>query len=524
MSSSLQLTDRPLNKKLYAELKAIGGAMGLDINVKKDLLVRSIQRHIQANPNIADDPNFLPLFAHRSTPKASAKTSAGKAVEDEGEALKPEQAATGANKTLIAHRHSVQPPAQFKRLALSERKPSKLGGDGSDSGDETSTADEAPPRGDASSPKPQAVVQVNFLDEHNPGVTLRQVVVDDFPVVISTSGDGTKKYSASLSDLLPAAIKNDSPIKERGGRMYRPNIRNDPGHHHIGKIDALLGGTSSALQPRAMNEYALRPSEEGTFFCDLYWDAPAPVNTVAPPGPVDRLVFTGAGSDVPLDIAVDRARHNPFHKDAAPGLLESFTKWLHAQIQAAVPDIPDFNEPWPTCTFAGQMLDRYLLQEAIFKFLSTKKWARAKGFKIPDASESYGGVTFKNDFLLNTFKLGGTTTSDLTKWFSPEFLQYAPKVQAWVESNGVTNDSRFRKLKSARFKDYLSDRRDNKGATSSRKKARRRRSSSSSPDPRPSRKHKSSGLSEDEEGNYHRSSNKKGKARMTSVNLDGSGE
>ncbi|KAJ7029185.1 hypothetical protein C8F04DRAFT_1265243 [Mycena alexandri] len=69
--------------------------------------------------------------------------------------------------------------------------------------------------------KSSGVVQVNFLDEHNHGVTLRQVVMDDFPVVISTSNDGTKKYSASLSDLLPAAIKNDSPIKERGGRMYR---------------------------------------------------------------------------------------------------------------------------------------------------------------------------------------------------------------------------------------------------------------------------------------------------------------
>jgi hypothetical protein len=115
------------------------------------------------------------------------------------------------------------------------------------------------------------------------------VIVDNFPVQLSTTVNGSKKYSALLSKLIPAVIKNDSPIKgdcdsnpilclideislERNGRLYRPNIRDDPQHHHLGKIDALLDGSASALKVNAMNEYTLRTSDEGTFECDIFWD------------------------------------------------------------------------------------------------------------------------------------------------------------------------------------------------------------------------------------------------------------
>jgi hypothetical protein len=115
------------------------------------------------------------------------------------------------------------------------------------------------------------------------------VIVDDFPVRFSTTANGGKKYSALLSKLIPAAIQNDSPIKgscdfnpvsclideislERNGRLYRPNIRDDPQHLHLGKIDALLDGSASALKANALNEYTLRKSEKGTFECDIFWD------------------------------------------------------------------------------------------------------------------------------------------------------------------------------------------------------------------------------------------------------------
>jgi hypothetical protein len=132
------------------------------------------------------------------------------------------------------------------------------------------------------------VVKVNFFDQSNHSAAPRQVLVDDFPIDVAVSGDGTKKFITLLSDLIPAAIQNDSPIKgmssvmdrcilitfflERGGRLYRPNVRDEVSHHHIGKIDAVLSGTAKPLFTRLLDEYVLRPADDGGFVCDVFWD------------------------------------------------------------------------------------------------------------------------------------------------------------------------------------------------------------------------------------------------------------
>ncbi|KAJ6450131.1 hypothetical protein C8R47DRAFT_1204725 [Mycena vitilis] len=91
---------------------------------------------------------------------------------------------------------------------------------------------------------------------------------------VLTAADGTTQYTTSLSKLLPVAFQNDSPIKERGGRIYRPNIRGDAGHHHIGKIDAIVQGECRTLSIGEVDEYILRPAPGGDLFCDVFWDPP----------------------------------------------------------------------------------------------------------------------------------------------------------------------------------------------------------------------------------------------------------
>jgi hypothetical protein len=58
----------------------------------------------------------------------------------------------------------------------------------------------------------------------------------------------------------------------RGGRLYRPNIRGEPAHHHLGRIDALLVGEARALGVGAVNEYKLSSFDSDTLVCDLFWD------------------------------------------------------------------------------------------------------------------------------------------------------------------------------------------------------------------------------------------------------------
>ncbi|KAF7348952.1 hypothetical protein MVEN_01415900 [Mycena venus] len=223
------------------------------------------------------------------------------AAEEEVEATKPQPAATGANRTLLAKSAKTDPPPLFAKLLSGGHRHTT---ESEHENGECSfgflyrlasvTFPEAlirarkaipTPRNVFATPEPKikgetvdinqrmkGIVHVNFYDKLDHKKSLRQVIVDDFPVQFSTTANGSKKYSALLSQLIPAAIRNDSPIKERSGRLYRPNIRDDPQHHHLSKIDALLDGSASALKVNAMNEYILRTSDEGTFECDIFWD------------------------------------------------------------------------------------------------------------------------------------------------------------------------------------------------------------------------------------------------------------
>jgi hypothetical protein len=70
-------------------------AMKLDATLKKDLLLRAIQRHMMDHSELADDPCLVSLFSHRSIVKNGPKTSPLKAAEEEIESSKPQPAATG---------------------------------------------------------------------------------------------------------------------------------------------------------------------------------------------------------------------------------------------------------------------------------------------------------------------------------------------------------------------------------------------------------------------------------------------
>ncbi|KAJ6546295.1 hypothetical protein DFH09DRAFT_1507844 [Mycena vulgaris] len=300
-----------------------------------------------------------------------------------------------------------------------------------------------------------------------------------------------------------------------------------------------------------MNEYTLRTSDEATFECDIFWDQltggaiasqtegheghtknPKEHERAGAAGLKDEKmdgpkVFTGAGSDIPLDIANDRAAHDPMHKNTSAAQRERFAQFVHGKIQEAVPGIPDFQEEWARCNYAWQMLDRHLLQEAAMKFMDDQKWSLTHGgFRVPRSSTEYPGIKFKKDFLLEeALTIKTSSTADIDRYFIPEMLQNAPDALAWVGSGGKTNDSTFRKMRSARFKEYLKeDHRDHRKSDkeSSRGKVRRRRSSSGSRGEGPSRKYRRSSRSPSIDEHRDRSGRRKvgRKERVTSEELD----
>ncbi|KAJ7683674.1 hypothetical protein B0H17DRAFT_1204973 [Mycena rosella] len=532
---ALQLSERPLKNKLVAQLKQIAGTMGLDSNVTKDKLLASIEHHIKATPQIAEDSRFLPLFAHQANHKSGAKNSVDKATEEVFEASKPAEAVTGANRALFNKGVKTDPPGQFRKLAPVGKK-DENGANLGASEDDPDNSETSSSEGAGGTPEPEpeltlpriegnrkipGVVQINFYDETDRAAPSRQVLVDEFPVLVSTSEDGSRKLTTFLSQLIPAAIKNNSPIKERSGRLYHPNIRSGPGHHHIGKIEALLSGESSALSARQMDEYILRPSStDDSFVCDVFWEPPTVAGDSARPevsqpiaavsqAKAEHLQFTGAGTDVPLNIANDRTRHDPMQPGATPELRETFNKYLHTLAQNLVPDIPEYGEEWPRCVLAGQFLERCLTSVTLLEFFV--KWTGAKGgYTVPKSGYEYPGVKFKKEDLLDALKLGSTSISNLEKYFAPEVLEKAPKAQKWVDSKGKSHDNKFRKIKTARFKEYVYEdhrRRSDRGEGNSRSCV-HRRDSSPSPSSCHSRKQKKAHVpsSDDEGEEQHRHS------------------
>lgn len=177
-------------------------------------------------------------------------------------------------------------------------------------------------------------------------------------------------------------------------------------------------------------------------------------------------------------------RHSPQHRlrpcEAQPDAQEhsiarrdKFALFIHKTVSEAVSGLPEFGVEWMRSAFAGQMLERKLKQDEVFEFFS--KWGRTSGGYIIPKSEFYAlycmaspltsfvahkdfaGTKFSKKFAFDLLGLKSSSTSETDTYFSTDYLQSAPKVKDWFESKGQTNDSRFRKMRTARFKEYMDD-------------------------------------------------------------------
>ncbi|KAF8164580.1 hypothetical protein K438DRAFT_2025241 [Mycena galopus ATCC 62051] len=542
-TAAIPYTDLPLSKKLKTELQAIAIAMGEDEKQSVKDLRKSIQKYLHDHPEAADNPKFLPLFVHRTAPKAGGRNSADKATEDAAQV--PAKELTGAHKTLLDRKIPVNPPAKFANLSIHKKDDAvpEESDHGSDSSSLEPTSRPASPTPEAPSeqvkPKEKKVdgavtialpetVQVNFYDEGDHTAVPRQVPVltKEIPISVSTTADGTTHYATSLSKILPVAFENDSPMKGLGGRIYRlPTRGGGGGHHHIGRIDAIVQGDCRTLKIGEMDGYALRSSSEGSLHCDVFWERSTTAKVIdnsLPSFPLPshaRPKFSGAGTDIPLAIATDRAIHNPTGKIAAPGVREAFLQFLYSQITATITDAPVFGTPWPRAKRAGMLLLRQPFEDKVFKMFVA--WSRPTGgYIVPKGHEEYTGVIFTKEDLFETIKIKSSRSSTSTVVFSPQSMVGSSKARAWYESGGVTHNEAFSRMTPAQFKRYLKDRAELKErARSTEAKGRRH---SLSPVAGPSRKRgraASTSESESERDSHDKKKSSK-KIRVSSEDLD----
>ncbi|KAJ6505037.1 hypothetical protein C8R45DRAFT_971684, partial [Mycena sanguinolenta] len=503
---------------LKGELQVVASALVLEAEQTVPELRNGIQKHIRAHPELADNPRFTPLFAHRPEAKLAGKNRAKKLMKK-----RP------ANRTLHEQQVKTDPPAQLSRLTLHDTKRVPETEGINDDDDSDSNSGSVGSRSDSPSPVPEQrkeklnvkkqptrevvranlpeVVRVNFFDANDPMAEPRQVPVlgKEIPISASTAEHGSTQDMSKLSELLPVAFQNDSPIKDRGGRIYRPDIRGQ-GHNHIGKIDTILEGD--------LNTYTLRTASSGDF--------PPVTNAVSgAPGQILPVPAVNVPNVEPSPIVP-----NPTGKIAAPGVRDQFLRFLHSELAANIPGVPEFGAAWPRAKFAGTLLERHLIEEKVLEFFTA--WSRTiGGYTVPQGYREYAGISFTKGEVLDAINIKSSRSNNTSNVFTPDNLKHSLKAKAWYASGGNTHKDYFSKMTTAKFKKHLEERRGdhNHGSSSGKARARvRRRSPSASESDARSRKHKRStslsGDESEEQRKRSKSSKKRVSKSVTSETLD----
>ncbi|KAJ7126664.1 hypothetical protein C8R46DRAFT_1247861 [Mycena filopes] len=348
------IVDEKMGKPL---LQRIAAGMGCqNVNKKKAYLISFIQSSMDRFPaTFEDDPRFSGLYKARNkkTKSKSGKSSASKAAEDlQQDALTVSKPLTGANLTLHEQGSTTDPRPGFQQLSLqiqtwpknlrsarneedkeessdsplasiTETENNNPNGDASE--DElplTSHADDPPElekkagalepqvqvSGTASNKKTATgTVLVRLSHPTDVNHRAEQVAVNNANIIKSTKADGTVRHQVELTELLPLAINNSSPIKaDRAGRFSRPGVHNSADVMLVGTVAQHIEGTAKNL-PNLLFQTGNRVSlvDHGDAYgCDLFFQPSGVSTTGAAPAPPTQL--TGSGSDQPLAIAQAR--------------------------------------------------------------------------------------------------------------------------------------------------------------------------------------------------------------------------
>jgi hypothetical protein len=132
---------------------------------------------------------------------------------------------------------------------------------------------------------------VKFFSAQNPAAEPREVYLptSSISVAATASADGIVKFSARISEIVPVAVKFDSPIKgvylhimnvtsiiraptAHGGAIFRPPIRAGGSQLRLGKIQDICAGKSNALQVSLVDKYELNTASDGLLSCDFFLD------------------------------------------------------------------------------------------------------------------------------------------------------------------------------------------------------------------------------------------------------------
>ncbi|KAJ7328071.1 hypothetical protein DFH08DRAFT_967830 [Mycena albidolilacea] len=163
-----------------------------------------------------------------------------------------------------------------------------------------------------------------------------------------------------------------------------------------------------------MNKYNLLPLNDRSFACDVFWEQSSIANVLQSPEAMD---LEGTQTVAALQPDEIKATTVPLHLIQCMSTHFPASVWtldfLHAQVKAAVPNMPDQGQDWGRC-----------------KPLSTSFLAggrMAGWFVVPRGHDKFSGVSFKKELIFEVLNIKSSSTSEINKLFAPEGLEKAPK-------------------------------------------------------------------------------------------------
>ncbi|CAL1710819.1 unnamed protein product [Somion occarium] len=495
------------NKRKKAHLQAITLALGIDDNGKVLELVDRINRHIKEHhAHLSIDPRFQKLFVYRpdtvsstkADSKETGKTSADRTAEDLAEQQKAAQEPTGAHKKLLDLGVSTDPPAQFERL---DAHPSiTVGPQESHNAVDFCSSLSHSSDGDLPSPRPTTPtnevnnmedpeelmmktvtpvrmqhgidksVVVAFHDYHNHGKPAHEVWLPDdhgVPVICERQGDEAV-FTTRLSDLLPVAIEHDTPVKSKGGRLYRAGFTASGSRISLGSLDTILLAAKSkrvedipkTLRLSKVNKYALREKEaDDVLVCDIYLDSSSSQDIMAPAVVsklnVDDIDGNNNESAFDWDDTGDKASGErattPTATDhhSAPMAEESFSEFLRGFLGAEKAN----NKKAKT---VGDILRRHLRLVAAIEKLEKADWARSTGgYQVPNDHRSrFAGQRFTKAEVHEAMQVKHSQANSDASLFKTRELMKLSEVQAWFNEPEGKYKKRFDLMSLKEFQEY----------------------------------------------------------------------
>ncbi|KAH9927555.1 hypothetical protein B0H21DRAFT_838358 [Amylocystis lapponica] len=476
----------PVNsKRRKADLVKIAEGLSLDSTGTIRELVPRINAHLQANQQLSTDPRFQQLFSYRSgegsggqaLSKETGKNSADKAADDMAEQHKSATSgtgtATGASKKLLEHKILSDPPPQFQPLRVpvprtpvkpphrlpqaafslfsqgaqddnfesgSSPEPSATPIVLDDDDDDLSsmmetlrTPSKRPKEGYKNTANKGTTPNfvVTFHDHNNHTAPAQEVWVPGGVPVQHEHVNGADSYFVRLSDLLPLAIEQSTPIKARGGRLFRPGLAADKSRIQLGSISALLepGKSLPLLKMERVNKYRLnhlRDGDEEMLTCDVFIDAPAAMpNTASSSGGGDTSSHSLTGG--PGTAVIQKTAYvNPRQEVGNPQAnLERFIGFLRELLGGS-------DSEWRKAKNAGDILERYLAVKAAVDALDDLGWNRSTGgYMVPkDYDSIYAGRTFTKEEVHYALNVKHTQANNDAALFKPRLLAKLPDLKA----------------------------------------------------------------------------------------------